>query len=56
MWCVRGVGVREGSIGDGGRVMGNADVGELEKFHEDGAVSHWKIMRTVLPEGVWEMW
>ncbi|KAI4916879.1 hypothetical protein J4E90_003383 [Alternaria incomplexa] len=41
---------------NGGRVMGNADVGELEKFHEDGAVSHWKIMRTVLPEGVWEMW
>lgn len=41
---------------DGGRVMGNADVGELEKFHEDGAVSHWRIMRTVLPEGVWEMW
>jgi hypothetical protein len=41
---------------DGGRVMGNADVGELEKFHEDGAVSHWRIMRTVLPAGVWEMW
>ncbi|KAL1799350.1 hypothetical protein ACET3X_003387 [Alternaria dauci] len=41
---------------DGGKVMGNADVGELEKFHEDGAVSHWRIMRTVLPEGVWEMW
>ncbi|CAN9189120.1 unnamed protein product [Alternaria alternata] len=41
---------------NGGRVMGNADVGELEKFHEDGAVSHWKIMRSVLPEGVWEMW
>lgn len=41
---------------DGGRVMGNADVGELEKFHKDGAVSHWKIMRTVLPSGVWEMW
>ncbi|EUC42057.1 hypothetical protein COCMIDRAFT_29242 [Bipolaris oryzae ATCC 44560] len=41
---------------NGGRVMGNADVGELEKFHKDGAVSHWKIMRTVLPSGVWEMW
>ncbi|EMD63663.1 hypothetical protein GGP41_005694 [Bipolaris sorokiniana] len=41
---------------DGGKVMGNADVGELEKFHKDGAVSHWKIMRTVLPSGVWEMW
>jgi hypothetical protein len=28
----------------------------LERFHEEGAVSHWRIMRTVLPDGVWEMW
>ncbi|KAE8849604.1 hypothetical protein PTNB73_01385 [Pyrenophora teres f. teres] len=41
---------------DGGKVMGNGDVGLLEKFHKDGAVSHWKIMRSVLPAGVWEMW
>jgi hypothetical protein len=41
---------------DGGRVMGKADVGELERFHREGAVSHWRIMRTVLPGGVWEMW
>jgi spermidine synthase len=41
---------------DGGRVMKRKDVGELEKFHREGAVSHWKIMRTVLPAGVWEMW
>ena len=40
----------------GGRVMGKADVGELEKYHKEGAVSHWSIMRTVLPDGVWEMW
>jgi hypothetical protein len=40
----------------GGKVMGRADVGELEKFHKEGAVSHWRIMRTVLPDGVWEMW
>jgi hypothetical protein len=37
-------------------VMKRADVGELEKWHNQGAVSHWKIMRTVLPDGVWEMW
>ncbi|KAK7192382.1 hypothetical protein DPSP01_004967 [Paraphaeosphaeria sporulosa] len=42
--------------GQGGRTMGRADVGELEKYHEEGAVSHWRIMRTVLPDGVWEMW
>jgi hypothetical protein len=41
---------------DGGRVMGKKDVGELEKYHKEGAVSHWTIMRTVLPAGVWEMW
>ncbi|KAF1840219.1 uncharacterized protein K460DRAFT_381072 [Cucurbitaria berberidis CBS 394.84] len=40
----------------GGRVMGNADVGELVKYHKEGAVSHWKIMRSVLPDGVWETW
>lgn len=40
----------------GGREMKRADVGELEKFHKEGAVSHWRIMRTVLPDGVWEMW
>ncbi|KAJ4290489.1 hypothetical protein N0V90_010706 [Kalmusia sp. IMI 367209] len=41
---------------DGGKVMTRADVGELEKYHKEGAVSHWRIMRTVLPDGVWEMW
>jgi len=41
---------------DGGAVMGNKDVGLLEKFHKDGAVSHWRIMRSVIPAGVWEMW
>jgi hypothetical protein len=41
---------------DGGKVMEKKDVGELEKYHREGAVSHWKIMRTVLPAGVWEMW
>lgn len=40
----------------GAPVMGRADVGELEAYHEEGAVSHWKIMRSVLPAGVWEMW
>jgi spermidine synthase len=41
---------------DGGKTMSKNDVGELERYHKEGAVSHWKIMRTVLPEGVWEMW
>lgn len=41
---------------EGAQVMGRADVAELEAYHEEGAVSHWKIMRSVLPAGVWEMW
>jgi hypothetical protein len=41
---------------EGGEVMGKADVAVLESYHEEGAVSHWKIMRSVLPAGVWEMW
>ncbi|KAH7075149.1 S-adenosyl-L-methionine-dependent methyltransferase [Paraphoma chrysanthemicola] len=45
--------VREG---EKGKVMGMKDVGELEKYHKEGAVSHWRIMRTVLPSGVWELW
>ncbi|KAF2279581.1 S-adenosyl-L-methionine-dependent methyltransferase [Westerdykella ornata] len=40
----------------GGKVMGRAEVGELERWHRRGAVSHWRIMREVLPAGVWEMW
>ncbi|KAF2646300.1 hypothetical protein P280DRAFT_464547 [Massarina eburnea CBS 473.64] len=41
---------------NGGKIMGRNDVGELEKWHEQSAVNHWKVMRTVLPESVWEMW
>ncbi len=37
-------------------VMGRADVGQLEAYHEDGTVSHWKIMRGAIPAEVWEMW
>lgn len=29
---------------------------ELERYHADSARSHWKIMRTVLPDAVWENW
>ncbi|KAF2014645.1 hypothetical protein BU24DRAFT_423551 [Aaosphaeria arxii CBS 175.79] len=41
---------------EGPEVMRRKDVGELEKYHKQGAVSHWKIMRSVLPDGVWETW
>ncbi|KAF2184060.1 S-adenosyl-L-methionine-dependent methyltransferase [Zopfia rhizophila CBS 207.26] len=44
------------NVKEGGKVMKKGDVGELEKWHQKGAVSHWRIMRTVLADGVWEMW
>lgn len=33
-----------------------AGEGALERYQRGGAVSHWRIMRSVLPKGVWEMW
>ncbi|KAF2114146.1 S-adenosyl-L-methionine-dependent methyltransferase [Lophiotrema nucula] len=50
------VGYEFRSVESGGSVMKMSGVGELEKWHKQGAVSHWRIMRTVLPDGVWEMW
>lgn len=41
---------------EGGKIMTKAGVAELEQYHKDGAVSHWRIMRTVLPDAVWETW
>lgn len=32
------------------------DTSALEKFHETSALGHWEIMRTVLPDLVWENW
>ena len=29
---------------------------ELEAFQRESAVGHWRIMRTVLPDIVWESW
>jgi hypothetical protein len=28
----------------------------LVKWHEMSAAGHWTVMRTVLPEAVWEAW
>lgn len=29
---------------------------EIEAFNKDSAVGHWRIMRTVLPDSLWENW
>lgn len=42
--------------GAGGDVLRRGATGELERFQEGAAVSHWGIMRTVLPGRVWELW
>jgi len=42
--------------GDSEKVLRRGETAELEKHQQIGAVSHWRIMRTVLPDKVWEMW
>ncbi|KAF2803271.1 spermine/spermidine synthase [Mytilinidion resinicola] len=37
-------------------VLKRGETAELEAHQNKGAVSHWRIMRTVLPDAVWEMW
>jgi hypothetical protein len=32
----------------------NEDI--VTKYHPDSAVKHWWIMRTVMPDGIWENW
>lgn len=29
---------------------------DIQSSHKDSAVGHWGIMRTVLPDSVWENW
>lgn len=29
---------------------------ELEKWHRESAIGHWRVMRGVLPSAVWENW
>jgi hypothetical protein len=45
-----------GAQGGGGDVLRRGATGELERFQEGAAVSHWGIMRAVLPGRVWELW
>jgi hypothetical protein len=43
------------SEGGDGILRRNATEG-LAKWHEMSALGHWTVMRTVLPEVVWEAW
>jgi hypothetical protein len=38
-----------------GILRGN-ETERLAKWHETSALGHWTVMRTVLPDAVWEAW
>lgn len=40
----------------GRRILIAKEVGRLHKYQDRAALEHWSIMRTVLPEAVWENW
>ncbi|ETI23020.1 hypothetical protein G647_04816 [Cladophialophora carrionii CBS 160.54] len=42
--------VREGGI------LKHGHTKELEKWQAQSAIGHWRVMRTVLPDAVWENW
>lgn len=37
-------------------VLRRNDTSMLEMWHEQSAVKHWEVMRTVVPGFVWEGW
>ena len=39
-----------------GPVLKRGHTRQLERWHQTSAVGHWRIMRTVLPDVVWENW
>jgi hypothetical protein len=42
--------------GEEGQILKRGDEGIIEKYHREAAVRHWGIMRTVLPDAIWENW
>ena len=40
----------------GKQILKVGDVGVLGAYHNQNAIGHWKLMRTVLPASVWENW
>ena len=41
---------------DDGGVLSRNDTSRLTKWQEKSAVGHWNVMRTVLPDYVWQGW
>lgn len=42
--------------GDDVAILRKNDTSALEAWHEQSALGHWTVMRTVLPAWVWERW
>lgn len=45
-------GVKEGEVG----LLSKNDTTRLTQWQQKSAVGHWNVMRTVLPNLVWETW
>ena len=37
-------------------ILTSNDTEKLAKWHEQSALGHWDVMRTVLPSKIWESW
>ncbi|KAL2176260.1 S-adenosyl-L-methionine-dependent methyltransferase [Thermothelomyces heterothallicus CBS 202.75] len=44
------------SDAEAGGILRRNETDRLEKWHEVSAAGHWAVMRTVLPDAVWEAW
>lgn len=44
------------SVGAAAGVLRRNETERLVKWHEQSALGHWAVMRTVLPEAVWKAW
>lgn len=38
------------------KILTRGHTKEIEKYQKEGAVDHWRLMRTVLPDAIWENW
>ena len=47
----------DGSVSDGEMdTLKRGQTQKLEAFQRESAMEHWRIMRTVLPDVIWENW
>jgi hypothetical protein len=37
-------------------IITNSNTSIVEAYRKEGAIRHWEIMRTVMPDAVWETW